>query len=159
MSSGEDSTPTPPRNGVELAKSINAPLDEGVLVAVFPDVIDEITTQEIPFIDKKGEYMHAVFADCGAWGRRMMDVISPNDERIKWWRVKGMAQDQGKDLIPVRWQGAIGEIPLMYFENGYVLAVRFTQHGPWFFCLEQPKLRTDSRLEEAADAVGSTTTE
>lgn len=146
-----------PANGVELAQSINARLDEGVVIAVMPAVIEEITTQEIPFIDKKGEYMHAVFADLGPWGVRMMDVISPNDERIKWWRVKGIAQDRGKDLIPIRWQGPIGEIPQQYFEKDYVLAVRFTQHGPFFFPGEQPKLKTDATLLEAADALAATT--
>jgi hypothetical protein len=66
-----------------------------------------------------------------------------------------MAQDIGADLIPTRWQGAIGEIPQEYFEKGYVLAVRFFQHGPFFWPLEQPKLKTDATLLEAADALAN----
>lgn len=131
-------------SGYELAKAIGANPEETVMVAVFPSSIEEVTTKEIPFLDTKGDHMHVVIVHTPAWGARVIDVVSPNEQPIKWWRVKSMVADQKLDFVPVRWQGPIGEIPSDYFEKDYVLAVRFYQHGPWFFPGEKPDLRTDA---------------
>lgn len=140
-----------PKSGYDLAQLLDCDRHEGVVVAVFPSVVDEVLTQEVPYVDKKGDRFHVVLAVAGPWGERLMDLQSPNDLRVKWWRVKEAAHVLRLDLVPVRWQGPIQEIPQQYFENGYVLGIRFVNHGPWFFPLEQAKLRTDSALLEAAN--------
>lgn len=140
-----------PESGYEMAMQIGASPEETVIVAVFPSVIEEITTKEIPFLDTKGDHMHVVLANCTEWGVRAIDVVSQNDQPVKWWRVKAMVSDLKIDFVPVRWQGPIGEIPSKYFEKDYVLAIRFYVNGPWWFPKEQPQLRTDT--EESGGAV------
>lgn len=142
-----------PVSGMDLAALLEIDRDEGVLVAVFPEEIEEVVTKEIAFLDSKGDRYHVVLGQLGPWGERAMDVVSPNDVHVKWWRAVAMME--GYDLIPIRWQGPIGEIPQHYFESKYVLGIRFYQYGPWFFPLEQPKLKTDSTLMEAADGDAS----
>lgn len=139
------------RTGVEIAKALGVGLDEGVIVALLPDVIDEVTTQEVPIIDSKGERMHAIYFDCGSWGRRLVDIVGSDKKPVKWWRVKEAAKQEGKDLIPIRWHGPIGEIPERYLDRG-VTAIRFYQHGPFFFPMEQPKVKPNE-MAEAVEAV------
>lgn len=146
----EEQQPIKVNSGYELAQAIGANPDESVLVAVFPETIEEMTTKEIPFLDNKGAHMHLLLVNCVGWGQRAIDVVSPNDQQVKWWRVKGMVADQKVDFIPIRWQGPIGEIPSDYFEKDYILGIRFYSEGPWFFPKEQPKLKTDTALMEAA---------
>ena len=143
-----------PTSGYELAKAIDANPEETVVLAIFPEVIDEITTKELPYLDTKGEHMHACLVNAGPWGQRVIDVISPNEQPVKWWRVKAMVEGEKLDFVPIRWQGPIGEIPSQYFEKDYVLAIRFYQQGPWFFPKEQPQLKTDSTLLDAAEDAG-----
>jgi hypothetical protein len=140
-----------PANGLELAKMLGVDPFEGVIIAVIPAGIDEIYTQEIAHLDNKGGHCHAVLADLGPWGERMMDLVAPSGQDVKWWIVKSVAASEGRDMIPIRWEGAIAHIPDVYFNSGYVLAVRFYQHGPFFFPKEKPTLRTDTTLLEAAD--------
>lgn len=148
MQTEHEQTKTP-TSGYELAKMLGVSLYEGVLVAVLPTIIDEIVTQEIPWLDEKGDHYHCTIATIAPWGERVMDVISPNGKAVKWWRVKEMLD--GRDIIPIRWQGPIGEIPQEFFDRDYVLAVRFWAHDPWFFPKEQPLVRTDSTLLDAVE--------
>ncbi len=147
--SGEQPATPRPKNGVELADTLGVRHDEGVVIAVLPAVLDEITTQEIPYLDSSGARCHVILADCAAWGERAVDVVSLGGEAIKWWKAKEAISAAGKNPLPIRWQGPVGEIPQQYFENGYVLAVRFYQFGPFFFPLEQPQVRTDTALLQA----------
>lgn len=146
------SEPEKPTSGSHLAQILEVELEESVVVAVFPETIEEITTKEVPFTDGNNEYMHVALVTSKAWGVRAMDVLAPNEEKVKWWRAKAIIQDQKLDMIPVRYQGPIAEIPQSYFENDYVLAIRFVDAGPWFFPKEQLKTEVDARLEEAVDA-------
>jgi hypothetical protein len=140
---------TKPLSGAHLAELLECDWSEGVVVAVLPEVIEEITTKEIPFTDRADEYMHVLLCLTEAWGQRAMDVVAPNEEKVKWWKAKAMMVDQKLDLIPIRWEGPISEIPQMYFDRDYVLAIRFYDSGPWFFPKEQPTLKTDA-VEDAA---------
>jgi len=144
-------------NASQLTKMLGCDGDEGVVVAVFPEVIDEVVTQEISYLDKKGDHCHAVISQCGPWGQRCLDIQSPNDEPIKWWRVKEAAAIEKLNLIPVRWEGPISEIPERYFVEGYVLAIRFWAHGPFFFPKEKPVVKSEEaeaqQMEDALKAV------
>lgn len=142
-----------PTSGAHLARLLETELDEGVVVAVLQEEIEEVTTKEIPFTDKHGEYMHVVLFHTKNWGSRAMDVIAPSDEKVKWWKAKAMIADQKLDLLPIRWEGPIGEIPSTYFEKDYILAIRFYDSGPFFFPKEQPKMKVNAELEAAVDAV------
>lgn len=141
-----------PTSGLNLATILELEPTTGVVVAVFPEVIEEVTTMEVPFTDKKDEYMHVVLCKTGAWGVRAMDVQSMEDEPIKWWRAKAIIADAKLDMVPVRWEGPLGAIPQVYFDNDYVLAIRFYDHGPWFFPKEQPKFKTEEAVEKAVNA-------
>ena len=146
----------PVTSGVELAKRLGCELDEGVVVALLPDEIDEVLTYEIPYIDKKGERCHAVTTKCGPWGVRLLDVQSPNDQKFKWWNVKEIAAVEKVQLVPVRWQGPIGEIPARYLERGGVVGIRFNDHGPWFFPKEKPAVESeDAEVKTMVDAVAA----
>lgn len=147
----------PITSGVELAKRIGAATDEGVVVALFPDSLATVVTQQASVLDKKGEHFHVILADCGPWGVRLLDLQSPNESEVKWWRVKEAAGIEQTDLIPIRWEGPIGEIPERYFRPDAFLGVRFYQHGPWFFPLEKPVVQSEvaeaQTLDVAVEAV------
>lgn len=144
------------RTGADLAKALKVSPDEGVLVALLPDTLETVYSQEVPYYDRDDKFCHAVIADCGPWGHRMIDLQAPSGEDIKWWRVKE-ARPEGIDLIPIRWQGPIGELPERYLEKDGVVAIRFYQHGPFFFPKEKPVVRSETAeketLEEAVAAV------
>ncbi len=151
-----DDTTEKPTSGAHLAKMLEVELDEGVVVAVLTEELDEVTTKEVPFVDKHGEYMHVVLFHSKAWGQRALDVIAPSDEKVKWWKAKNIIADQKLDTLPTRWEGPIGEIPQQYFDKDYVLAIRFYDSGPWFFPKEQPKFAVDPELEATVNAVTNT---
>jgi hypothetical protein len=147
----KEKTTEKPTSGSHLAQILEVRPDEGVVLAVLTEELEEITTKEIPYVDKSGEYMHVVLAHSKAWGVRAMDVLPPNGEKVKWWKAKNMIADQKLQPIPVRWEGPISEIPQQYFDKGYVLAVRFYDSGPWFFPKEQPKYSVDPELVAAVE--------
>lgn len=142
----------PPTSGSELAQQIGCRPDEGVIVALLTERIEKVTTREVPYVDKKGRPMYLVEAWMVGWGRRVLDLVSEGNERVKWWRVKE-ACDAGKgQMIPVRWQGPISEIPEKYFDPRNTLLVRFYGFGPSFFPLEKPVIQEDVAEAEAVAA-------
>lgn len=144
--------PPVPTSGYDLAKTIDCPLDEGVIVAVFPEIIESVHSVELPFLDSKGQKCRGVLVDVPGWGTRLLDIESPTGKPIKWWHVRNYPDIQP---IPERWHGPIGEIPSRYFEENYVLAVRFYQRGPWAFPRERPtitmEMEAKQQLEEIID--------
>lgn len=142
-----------PTSGADLARILETPLDEGVALAIFTEPVDEITTKEIPFTDKNGEYAHIVLVHTKHWGVRALDVLMPSDEKVKWWKAKNIIHDQKYDTVPIRWEGPISEIPKQYFEKDYVVGIRFYDAGPWFWPKEQPKFTVDDALAAAVDVV------
>ena len=140
--------PKAPESGVELARMIGAALDEGVVVVLFPERLERIGRSEVSYLDRKGQHFTGVFADCGPWGVRLLELESPNESEVKWWRVKEAAQAEGADLVPVRWEGPIGEIPERYFRPDAVLGVRFWAHAPFFFPLEKPQVAAEEQTSE-----------
>lgn len=146
-----------PTSGAHLAKMLEADPTEGVVVAVLQEELDEVTTKEVPFVDGSGEYMHVVLMHSRHWGERALDVVASNEEKVKWWRAKAIINDQKLEMVPIRWEGPIGEIPQQYFDKDYVLAIRFYDAGPWFFPKEQPSFVVPEHLMEAVNAVAEST--
>lgn len=155
MNEAEAPAPLPkPTSGLELARLLQVDLDAGVIVAVFPDTIDEVVTQEVAVLDRKGNPMHIVLADVPGWGRRVIDLVSERNQPVRWWQVREAARIAGINEIPTRYEGPIGEIPDRYFTAGYVLGVRFYRHGPLFFPLEQPRIAAEDAVNDIiAEAV------
>lgn len=121
-----------PRRGSELADSIKAPMDTGVVVAIFPG---QVTLRQEAF-----QGLMALFGTMGKAGERLLDVQGAKSENMRWWLVTRAASYFKCDLVPVVWSGAISEIPERYFAPGTYLGVRFYRHGPWFWPLEQPEI-------------------
>jgi hypothetical protein len=144
-----------PTSGTHLAKLLECEPDEGVVLAVFQEELEEVTTKEVPFTDSNGGYMHVVLVHTKHWGERALDVIASNEEKVKWWRAKAIIHDQKLDTVPIRWEGPIGEIPQMYFDKDYILALRFYDAGPWFFPHEQPTIAVPEHLKNAVDALAN----
>jgi hypothetical protein len=140
-----------PTSGLEVATQLQVTHDAGVVVAILPDGIEEVTSREVPILDAHDQRMHLVEMHTGPWGIRAVDLISPYEEDVKWWRVKEAARQESVDVIPIRWEGPIAEIPSKYFEEGVVLAVRFYQHGPWFWPLEQPRFEKEEAINAAIE--------
>jgi hypothetical protein len=151
--------PLPITNGVELARRIGCNLDEGVVVALFPDTLSSVVTAEASILDKKGDHLHMLLADCGPWGIRLLDLQSVNGIDVKFWMVKEAAGIERTSLIPIRWEGPIAEIPERYFAPNAFLGVRFYAHGPWFFPGEKPTVsetvKADTALQQAAEGLTS----
>lgn len=141
-----------PANAFELAKHLEVPMDEGVVVALFPDKVEEVTVTAEEFNGCVG-----IIGKLGPWGPRLLDLDDPKTEEVKWWRVKEFAKMNGYDLIPTRYEGPIGEIPDRFFNEGTILGVRFYQTGPWFWPLEQPAVETEdaAQLEDVVDALNT----
>ncbi len=138
-----------PRNGVELAQRIGAALDEGVVVALFPERLGEVVHSEASYLDSSGNHCFAVASVLGPWGVRLLDVEAPNGEPIKWWKVREVASIETFDLVPVRWHGPIGEIPERYFRDDAILGVRFYHHAPWFFPGQKPDVAKTEKEEKS----------
>lgn len=149
MADEETETPT---SGLHLAKILKVDPSEGIVLAVFPEAVDEIVTQEIPYFDVDSNYMHVVMCKAGAWGMKAMDVVTPCDERVKWWRARAMMTAEKMDILPIRYEGPIGEIPQSYFDNDYVFGIRFYDSGPWFWPKEQPKSSDQKAVMDAVEA-------
>ena len=144
----------PITSGYELAKRIGVPADSGVVVALFPAVLETAVWQEASMLNSKGEHYSALFADCGPWGIRLLDIACPRGTDVKWWQVKEAAHVEEADLIPIRWEGPIGEIPDRYFRDDAVTGIRFYRHSPWFWPREKPILREeDTRSEQRESTV------
>lgn len=148
--------PDTPRTGMDLVKRLGCAADEGVVVAILPERVEEITTREIPYLNKHGEYMHVVEMESDVWGMRVLDVVDERNTTMKWWQVKMAVRQEGLELVPIRWEGPIGEIPEKYFEakkdgSRPVLAIRFYQHGPWFWPLEKPVQAKDEAINEVIE--------
>lgn len=141
-----------PKNAFELAKQLEVPLDEGVVVALFPEKLEEVSVTAEEFNGSVG-----IIGKLGPWGPRLLDLDDTATPEVKWWRVKEFAKMNGYDLIPTRYEGPIGEIPDRYFNEGTILGVRFYQTGPWFWPLEQPKVETEEgeRLSDVVDTLNA----
>jgi hypothetical protein len=154
---GQDEVLAPlprPTSGLELARMLDVDLDEGVVLFVFPETIEEVVTKEAPYLDKKGKPVHVVCANLLGTGQRAIDVVSPSGSPIRWWQAREAARVAGITEATPRYEGPIGEIPERYFTAGYVVGIRFYKHGPIFFPLEQPTIAKEEAINDViADAV------
>jgi hypothetical protein len=140
-----------PQNGQDVMNALGLSPDQGVIVALFPDKLDDVgfSEQEYEFHGKKA---YGVVADLGHWGDRLLDVVTEPPTPIKWWQVKEFAAVCKLELLPTRWQGAITEIPERYFRGDGVLGIRLYEEGPWFWPLEKPVVNEAKNPEEGAIA-------
>lgn len=135
-----------PKNGYDLATALAVDIGEGVEVGLFPGTVEEAELGEPFRWSIKGRAM-PVWGILGSWGRRLLDLVVEPSEDVKWWKVKQYAKAVGADLVPVRYEGPIVEIPERYFEPGTVLGVRLYSAGPWFWPLEKPAITVPEHTE------------
>lgn len=128
-----------PKNGYDLATALAVGITEGVEVALFPGTVEEAELGEPFRWSVKGSAM-PVWGILASWGRRLLDLVVEPSEDVKWWKVKQYAKATGANLVPVRYEGPIVEIPEKYFTPGTVLGVRLYSAGPWFWPLEKPDI-------------------
>ncbi len=134
-----------PNNGLELAQALGVESNEGVQVALFPDTVEDVSLTGESFDWDKNVRAWGLVGNLGPWGPRLLDVVTEPDVDVKWWKVREFAKTNGFDHVPIRWEGAVVDIPDRYFAPGTILGVRMYNHGPWFWPLEQPT------ISEAAD--------
>lgn len=138
--------PTPPKSGYELSLALKVNPTEGVEVALFPGTVEEAELGE-PFRWSVKSRAMPVWGILASWGRRLLDLVVEPSEDVKWWKVKQYAKAAGANLVPVRYEGPIVEIPERYFEPGTVLGVRLYSAGPWFWPLEKPAITVPEHTE------------
>jgi hypothetical protein len=142
--------PLPPANGEEIASRLGVFGDESVQIALFPEAVTDVrlSSDWIPW-GKKGE--HKAYGIICNWmsQTRMLDLLVPSGD-VRWWQVRNFAKNNGLELVPTRWSGSIKKIPLQYFKPGTILGVRFYHHGPWFWPLEKPNIKSEESPETAA---------
>lgn len=105
--------------------------DEGVQIAIFPAQPDESRLGE-PYAINHNIKGIPVWGTCGAWGERLLDIVTDPPSPVRWWKVRDYAAEQGVDLVPVSWAGAAQDIPEHYFKEPN-LGIRLFSEGPWFW--------------------------
>lgn len=130
-----------PKNAWELCEEIGADKDEGVEVALFPVEVTEARLGD-SFAWAPGVVGIPVFATCGEWGERLIDVVTEPSTKVKWWKVRNAGRELKVSWLPVSWQGPVSEIPEKYFSDINV-GIRFFNDGPWFWPLRGTHLEAN----------------
>jgi hypothetical protein len=143
-----DDKADPPANGFELAKALGVEHNEGVQIALFPDKVEKVALTGDSHGWDPGVQAWGLIGHLGPWGDRLLDVVTEPEVDVKWWKVVEFARANGYDHVPIRWAGAIIDIPARYFEEGTILGVRLYNHGPWFWPLERPLVTEEADPED-----------
>jgi hypothetical protein len=107
--------------------------DAMVMITVFdspPKIKETVWT---PFEDKGRELGLVLVEMDGEY--RVFDVDG-QDRPQRWWKVMAMAQMDGKQTVPIYWQGPARELPEKYTKvdpekPDRLVMVRMATSGPW----------------------------
>lgn len=136
-----------PENASELIRALGCDPNEGVQIALFPEAVTNVEMAGEPFRYDPDTEAYGIVGDLGPWGKRLLDLVTDPPTPVKWWKVVDLGRERGLDMVPIRWYGAISDIPDRYFQPGTILGIRFYNEGPWFWPLEKPQIQSTEEKE------------